>query len=310
MSLHGANSMKSLPERFDPTKRAFELYEDVNYRGYWEEPHQRRIDASEKRLIQRLLRAPGRRILDLGCGHGRLAPCYLDRYDKIVLFDGAISLLRQARAALGERAIYVAGDARRIPFRQGAFDSVLLIRVIQHFRDVPACLREARRVLVRRGRLVFSYHNKRNLRRIIRRLVFRDRIDPFDRSTQEVSGALLSHHPQYVLDSLRACGFSSPAEWGVGVFEGSREGTACDTLRNALASASAKILGSWNLAPWTIGSAYAVGGGPSSSEGSLESALQCPRCRGGLRSADRESECLSCGSRYPTIDGIHDFRLG
>ena len=104
------------PTRFPPAETGYSLYEDVAYQEYWKNPLSRQ-DALEQYIISRMLPASGRRIIDLGCGYGRLAPCYVDRFDQVVLCDGSLSLLRDARAALGNRAFFVAADIARLPFR-------------------------------------------------------------------------------------------------------------------------------------------------------------------------------------------------
>lgn len=48
----------------------------------------------------------------------------------------------------------VFGDGQRLPFAAGGFDTVLLLDVLEHLPDPPACLKEIHRVLAPGGRVV------------------------------------------------------------------------------------------------------------------------------------------------------------
>lgn len=48
------------------------------------------------------------------------------------------------------------GNADRLPFRDGVFDTVLAMAVMEHVDDPVACMREAARVLAPGGRLVMT----------------------------------------------------------------------------------------------------------------------------------------------------------
>jgi len=76
------------------------------------------------------MRAEGnRRILDLGCGRHKL--------------PGAIGMDRDPRSqadVLGDL------DAKRLPFRDGAFDEVRLAHVVEHLQDIVAVMAEVHRV--------------------------------------------------------------------------------------------------------------------------------------------------------------------
>jgi SAM-dependent methyltransferase len=50
----------------------------------------------------------------------------------------------------------VAGDAYRLPFAEGAFDSIYVGQVLEHLDDERAVIAEALRVLAPGGRLIIS----------------------------------------------------------------------------------------------------------------------------------------------------------
>jgi len=57
----------------------------------------------------------------------------------------------------------VAGDIRRLPFRDGVFDLVFSFGTIEHVREVREAVREAVRVLKANGRIVLFVNNLYNL---------------------------------------------------------------------------------------------------------------------------------------------------
>jgi len=300
---------RGLPKEFAPRDKSYRLYEEVPYEEFWDGKAQARQDALEKRLVSDMLPVHGKRIIDLGCGYGRLAPCYLDRFDKSVLFDGSMSLLRQAKESIGERAVFIAGDITRLPFTAGSFDSILSIRVLQHMTDLEVAVRGMGRILACDGEMVFSYHNKRNARRVMHYLASRRIDDPFTLESAEVSPTLLSHHPARVAASLEAAGFSEPEYRGAAVVNALASVTELLGGQAPSGLAWATFAGAHRLAPWLIGRTQLTGGAHLLAERSIDDLLECPACRGDITRHDDSFECPACGKRYPVVEGILDFRI-
>ena len=97
------------------------------------------------------------RWLDLGCGTGHFSRALGERYPQAVglALDRAEGMLRHARP-LGGAGHFVAGDAERLPLREGAFDLIFSSLAVQWCADFAAVLGEARRVLRPGGVLAFS----------------------------------------------------------------------------------------------------------------------------------------------------------
>lgn len=106
----------------------------------------------------RLPAGPGDHVLDLGCGAGRHAFEAARRGARVVALDmnrdelDRVTATFAAMAEAGElpdgasgRA--VAGDATRIPFRDGAFDKVIAAEVLEHLPADQAAMNEIARVL-------------------------------------------------------------------------------------------------------------------------------------------------------------------
>ena len=99
-------------------------------------------------------------VLDIACGTGTLLEEIAKRRPwpgaRIAGLDLSLGMLAQARRKLPPRAIVVAGDAARLPFRAASFEVALSVSALHHWRDPGAVLREARRVLQPGGRLVIT----------------------------------------------------------------------------------------------------------------------------------------------------------
>jgi ubiquinone/menaquinone biosynthesis C-methylase UbiE len=95
----------------------------------------------------------GRRVLDVGCGTGRLLAALAGRYAcKAWGVDPSPEMLEVARARLPRTVALRAAAAEQLPFRDGWFERVTLSLVLHH-TDAPAALGEARRVLAPGGGL-------------------------------------------------------------------------------------------------------------------------------------------------------------
>ena len=98
----------------------------------------------------------GLRVLDVGCGQGIDVYRYAlagARATGIDLTPRHVELSRAHLEAMGLEAEIVQGDAEALPFPDASFDRVSSNGVLHHTPDMPAALREIRRVLApeRRG---------------------------------------------------------------------------------------------------------------------------------------------------------------
>jgi ubiquinone/menaquinone biosynthesis C-methylase UbiE len=114
-------------------------------------------------VLRALGAGPRARVLDIGCGTGRLAErlTTADGVRSIVGCDFSAGMLANAAERLAApRAAGVAslvrGDATRLPFADGAFDAAVSTEAFHWFPDQDAALRELRRVLRPGGRLLLA----------------------------------------------------------------------------------------------------------------------------------------------------------
>ncbi|MEO6029316.1 MAG: methyltransferase domain-containing protein [Candidatus Binatia bacterium] len=114
-------------------------------------------------VLRALAAGPRARVLDIGCGTGRLAErlTTADGVRAIVGCDFSAGMLENASERLASpRAAGVAslvrGDASRLPFADAAFDAAVSTEAFHWFPDQDAALRELRRVLRPGGRLLLA----------------------------------------------------------------------------------------------------------------------------------------------------------
>jgi ubiquinone/menaquinone biosynthesis C-methylase UbiE len=104
-------------------------------------------------LVVREADLRGRRVLDLGCGTGRLAVALAERgIAQVWGVDASPEMLAVARGKLPASVGLRQGRAEDLPFRDGWFDRAAMWLVV-HLVDRPAAFREVARVLVPHGRL-------------------------------------------------------------------------------------------------------------------------------------------------------------
>ncbi|MEV5884501.1 class I SAM-dependent methyltransferase [Streptomyces sp. NPDC052020] len=132
----------------------------------WSEQECTSVDQAQKALIERLLPGlDGRRVIDLGCGVGRLTSWVSRRAGLTVGIDRSAGMVARARQAVaGERALVLQASTARLPVPSGAFDVVLAVFTLQHVTDEEefrASVREMGRVAARPGGhlLIVDGHN-------------------------------------------------------------------------------------------------------------------------------------------------------
>lgn len=118
---------------------------------------------AEKRILDRHVR-DGPKVLDLGCGSGRLTGALAERGACVWACDlDTAALVRLKEIVPSDRIEVLAADARSLPFPGGTFDIVLfsyngLDFVIPESAREDA-IREMSRVTVPGGVVIFSSHN-------------------------------------------------------------------------------------------------------------------------------------------------------
>lgn len=114
--------------------------------------------------ILRLLRPePGRRLLDVACGQGRLV--YLARRRGLQAYGTDLSdvAILKARRLIPE-AVFSVSDGGALPYEEDAFDYVTNVGSLEHYADMAAGVREMARVLRPTGKACILVPNSFGLR--------------------------------------------------------------------------------------------------------------------------------------------------
>jgi demethylmenaquinone methyltransferase / 2-methoxy-6-polyprenyl-1,4-benzoquinol methylase len=105
------------------------------------------MDRSWRRAVLRDLRAlPGRPVLDLGCGTGRLAERAAVAGHPVVGLDVSMAMLTAARERSPKLPL-VQGSAFRLPFRDAAFGGATSGFVLRNLDDLAGAFAELARVV-------------------------------------------------------------------------------------------------------------------------------------------------------------------
>jgi SAM-dependent methyltransferase len=285
-------------------------YEGSGYRtDFWEGQGRDYEDQTERVAIRRLLPPTGKRLLELGAGFGRLTHEY-DGYNQVIVLDYSTTLLREAQQHLGrdDRFIYVAANIYQLPINEGVCDAATMIRVIHHFADVPAALKQIRSALAPGAVFILEFANKRNLKSIARYLLRRQDWNPFDRDPVEFVKLNFDFHPAYMLDALNEAGFTTENQLSLsylrlGILKRVFPTRTLVGLDSILQNTGP--LGTYSPSVFTRN--IAIGHEPPAQ---LDAPIfKCPSCREAqLSEEDNRMICQNCGKEWAIEGGIYNFK--
>ena len=110
-------------------------------------------EAIRSAILQATRKQPPARVLDLGAGTGRIGKAFVAADDFYVGVDSSLGMLQEFLLTTPTPCLAQA-DGQQLPFRDGAFDVVMLMQVLSGAGNWRGLLREARRVLRPGGAVV------------------------------------------------------------------------------------------------------------------------------------------------------------
>jgi len=291
-------------------------YEGSDYQtSFWDQGGREYEDRAEAIALKRLLPQKGRILLELGAGAGRNTPRYLG-FDRIILLDYSRTQLEQAQLRLGpsNKYIYVAADAYRLPFVDGLFDTVTMIRTLHHMADAPKALAQVKNVLRSEGIFILEFANKLNFKAIGRYLTGKQKWNPFALEPVEFVTLNYDFHPKAIRKWLKELEFTIEQTLTVSHFRvGFLKRIVPTNVLVWLDSLFQWTGALWQLSPSVfmkackIRNPHGVETRPSMISPMM--VFKCPDCGYyGLSDEGTYLQCKNCKKKWEVRDGIYDFR--
>jgi SAM-dependent methyltransferase len=151
------NPVSDTPERCGCGRihRQDRFFDDLCRRGAWREFSPEESDKLSS-LLDRMNLRSGERVVEPGCGAGRLTRILAERVGpagQVLAFDLSREMVACAKAAGIAGAHVERGCAHRLPLADGGADRVVCFHVFPHFTDPDEALREFARILRPAGTL-------------------------------------------------------------------------------------------------------------------------------------------------------------
>lgn len=104
-----------------------------------------------KYIVFDLLNKKKKMILDIGCGWGDVSR-FLSRFGKKAV---AVDIIKE-KIKTGDNFFHVLASAEQLPFKDGSFDQILCMDVIEHLKNDSIAASEMARVLIKNGEAIIT----------------------------------------------------------------------------------------------------------------------------------------------------------
>lgn len=105
----------------------------------------------------------GDKILDIGCGNGRILKLFSEKKVDYTGLDPSLKLIQLARQLHPDQGAFMTGSVEKLPFGDASFDHILMIAVFHHIPDRAfrqRVLLEIKRVLKPGGMFFLTNWNR------------------------------------------------------------------------------------------------------------------------------------------------------
>lgn len=198
-------------------------YNNVDYHKFWETCDRTYEDKVERIALNHLTKEMRGNCLEIGGGYGRLVNEYAPKCSQVLFTDCTEKMVEQAKLHVQHLGLTNVEcqqlNLYHLTETGKTFQNAVCVRVMHHVEDVPAFFGQVNQVLQDGGTFIFEYANKKNILEILRYLLRRPNIAPFDyQPTQRGTGVFYNFHPQYIKDKLWQNGFVIEEERAVSIF--------------------------------------------------------------------------------------------
>lgn len=195
-------------------------YDSYDYPAYWtgrEYEHRSEVVS----ILELLSRIPKiERFLEIGAGYGRLTPTYLYRAKRILITDPSSRLLSIAskKYKRNKKIKIIQSTIENLTekIRSSSVDTVLMVRVLHHIKDVDKAFEAVKRMLIPGGYFILEFANKSHGKAVVKEFFkgnFTFLLDIFPKdisskkSLKNKSLPFINWHPDLVFQKLEDNGF-------------------------------------------------------------------------------------------------------
>jgi ubiquinone/menaquinone biosynthesis C-methylase UbiE len=156
--------------------------------------------------------------LEVGCGRGSLSSYFADNGSDCTLVDISENVIQVAKNIFEEsnlKADFVVADAKELPFKDGEFDLVFSIGLLEHFEEIDSIINDQIRVLKKGGTFI-GYVVPENLENIQKDFEWINKIlksnaskEEFTRTQNKVEVFRSDENSERYIKSCKASGLTS-----------------------------------------------------------------------------------------------------
>jgi ubiquinone/menaquinone biosynthesis C-methylase UbiE len=141
----------------------------------------------ENTMIEKFADLVGKRVLEVGCGDGRVTSLLAKKTGELVAIDPEEGCVAEARENI-KGVDFRVGSGEALEFESGSFDLVIFTMSLHHHRNCGEALREAHRVLRRGGQLILLEPARDGeLQRLFH--LFADETEAIEKARDAIDGA-------------------------------------------------------------------------------------------------------------------------
>ena len=155
-------------------------------------------------------------VLDLGCAGGFMSEAMAGKGARVTGIDPAISAIEAARTRadlMGQNIKYSTGIGEELPYKDGEFDTVVCVDVLEHVSDLTKVVAEITRVLRPGGFFLYDTINRNVVARLATITIAEDILGILPRGTHDPA---LFIKPNELKKEIKNAGLVSGPQTGLG----------------------------------------------------------------------------------------------